>query len=208
MDRLPPVSSLARARPAAAMALVWLAAWAPACEDEGSVPSVPGRVVAVAAGKQQGPDLATFCDVRADPPAAKVLTLPPLDQSPRPQGAFWRWVNVWATWCRPCVEEMPMIVDFRARLVTSGSEVELLFVTVDESAEDVARFRREHPSTPESLRVTDRDALEPWIVGLGLDAGAPLPFHLFADPDGRLRCGRSGALGQSDFDEVAGILAL
>jgi thiol-disulfide isomerase/thioredoxin len=117
-------------------------------------------------------------------------------------------LSFWATWCRPCVEEMPMIVDFRARLASRGSEVELLFVTVDESAEDVARFRREHPSTPESLRVTDRDALEPWIVGLGLDAGAPLPFHLFADPDGRLRCGRSGALGQSDFDEVAGILAL
>ncbi len=67
-----------------------------------------------------------------------------------------RWVNVWATWCRPCVEEMPMLVEWKDRLRGDGIDVELLFVSADETDDDVAGFRREHPTVPESLRVADR----------------------------------------------------
>lgn len=50
-------------------------------------------------------------------------------------------VNFWATWCAPCVEEMPSIA---ALTDTLDSEVEFLLISIDESARDVRRFLRKH----------------------------------------------------------------
>jgi peroxiredoxin len=48
-------------------------------------------------------------------------------------------VNFWATWCAPCEEEMPAM----ARLYEAlrGQGFELLAVSVDDTPEDVRRFR-------------------------------------------------------------------
>ena len=39
-------------------------------------------------------------------------------------------VNVWATWCGSCQEEMPMLLKVRQRYATRG--IDVLFVSVDE----------------------------------------------------------------------------
>jgi peroxiredoxin len=48
-------------------------------------------------------------------------------------------VNFWATWCRPCLDEMPAM----ERLYRSlrGSGFELLAISVDESRSEVEAFR-------------------------------------------------------------------
>lgn len=38
-------------------------------------------------------------------------------------------VNVWATWCRPCVEELPMILDLKNEY--PATDLELYLVSVD-----------------------------------------------------------------------------
>ena len=73
---------------------------------------------------------------------------------------------------------------------------------MDEEQEALDRFRRAHPTTPPSARLTDQTALEGWINGLGLDRGATLPIHVFIDPQGRVRCARSGAVTQNDYELV------
>lgn len=178
------------------------------CNDNAAAPSQQ-RVVAVTAERPRGQELEAFCDVHATGAGAKQLAFPPLDSPPTApsKNATWRWVNVWATWCRPCIEEMPMILRWRDRLAQEGTPVELTFLSVDETAEIVDRYRKSHSGTPPSLRLSDHEALTGWLAGLGLDPGATLPIQIYADPDDRIRCVRSGALNEDHLPTVKRLIA-
>ena len=51
-------------------------------------------------------------------------------------------LNFWATWCPPCVEEMPSLVNLQARLKDSGVTVLAVSIDVDEDA--YHRFLKDH----------------------------------------------------------------
>src|SRR5882724_5728246 len=53
-------------------------------------------------------------------------------------------LNVWASWCAPCKQELPMLDDAAERLRAKG--VAIVAVSVDESAEDAEDFLRSRPS--------------------------------------------------------------
>lgn len=170
------------------------------------------RVNAVAAAAPEEAEApADFCDVWRDPAdtaageAATTFTYPPLDAAAPAAGEGWRWINVWATWCKPCVEELPRLAQWESRLSGAGLG-DIVFVSVDESAEVVEAFRKDHPEAPASLRVSDPEAIAPWIEGLGLDPGAPLPVHVFVDPDGEVRCLRVAEIADGDYAAVKRLL--
>ena len=50
-------------------------------------------------------------------------------------------LNFWATWCPPCVDEMPSLQKLQEALGEKG--LNILAISVDESVEDVERFRDE-----------------------------------------------------------------
>ena len=50
-------------------------------------------------------------------------------------------LNFWATWCRPCVEEMPTIK--KAIDSLKNKDIQFLFAS-DESTEEIESFEREH----------------------------------------------------------------
>jgi thiol-disulfide isomerase/thioredoxin len=116
------------------------------------------------------------------------------------------WLNLWATWCKPCVEEMPMIVRWQRQLAEQGKSIDVVFLSVDEDPAVVPRFRAEHPGVPESLHLADPSALASVVAGLGLDAGAGLPIHVFVEPGARIRCVRAGAVTESHHAMVSGLL--
>ena len=47
-------------------------------------------------------------------------------------------LNFWATWCPPCVEEMPSLDEFQRRMASSG--VVVLGVSVDQNESDYRQF--------------------------------------------------------------------
>lgn len=51
-------------------------------------------------------------------------------------------VNFWATWCPPCVEEFPAMLELQRRL--EGQGVDIVFVSIDENWEDVRGFFSKH----------------------------------------------------------------
>ena len=51
-------------------------------------------------------------------------------------------LNFWATWCPPCIEEMPSLVQMQQRLKDKGVEVLAVSIDVDESA--YHKFLKDH----------------------------------------------------------------
>ncbi len=180
-------------------ALALLFAFATACDESAATkaPPPPQRFEAVTAKQEISPkELDGFCDVRD----RGSLALPALDgKAPKAEGA--RWVNVWATWCKSCVEEMPMIERWKGKL---GAGV--LFVSADEESEALDAYRSEHPDTPATLRMKEPGKLSEWMSSLGLDPGAGLPLHLFVGGDDEVRCVRAGAVAEHHYAVIENLL--
>jgi peroxiredoxin len=51
-------------------------------------------------------------------------------------------LNFWATWCPPCIEEMPSLVEMQQRMKDKGITVLAVSVDVDEDA--YRRFLKDH----------------------------------------------------------------
>lgn len=179
-----------------------------ACGDTGAAPAPPpkSRFEAVSAKPSSSDDLAGFCDVRAEPGQGKPFQLPALEGDAPATGSGARWVNLWATWCKPCVEELPMITAWQKQLSGQGKSVAVEFVSVDETADAVKTFRAQHPDLPQSTRLADPTGLPAVVSALGLDSGAGLPIHVFLEAGSKIRCVRAGAVTQSHFATVSSLL--
>lgn len=109
-------------------------------------------------------------------------------------------VNFWATWCPPCVEEMPELSRFDAEFHPRG--LRIVGIGID-NAENIRQFS-EKSSISYPLLVAGGNGLE-LIRRLGNTAGA-LPFSVLIDPDGRVAW---RTLGRFDGAELrAAILRL
>jgi thiol-disulfide isomerase/thioredoxin len=115
-------------------------------------------------------------------------------------------VNVWASWCAPCVEELPVLGKLRSDLEAKGKKLELVLLSVDGELEAMKKFQAEHPEASGSLRLSQMGALQGWLTSMGLDAGATLPVHFFVDPRGKVRCARTGAVKDTDLGLIEQLL--
>lgn len=192
--------------------MVWLLAVGCGGESTGAPPAPPpGRFDAVMVDPNKVTPPSEFCETWATPEAAKPFTAPPLadaswSASPERNSSHWQWVNVWATWCGPCVAEMPRLVAWQAKLDKEHVPVDLVFLSVDAGQAEVDRFYQKEKGLPPSARIASLDALPAWLDTVGLDAGTPIPIHLFVDPEGRTRCVRTGAIGEDDYAAVKRVL--
>jgi len=67
-------------------------------------------------------------------------------------------LNFWATWCPPCIEEMPSLVQMQQRMQSKG--VTVLAVSVDADEKQYRRFLREHNVSLLSVRDADQKSNE------------------------------------------------
>ncbi len=130
---------------------------------------------------------------------APALQLPALDDSRRDLADLRGrvvLVNFWATWCPPCVEEIPSLQRLYRRLHAEG--LEILAVDVGESAESMRDFLRDKPIDFPVLMDQDGAALRRW----GIYA---FPTTLVLDRRHRIRYAVFGAFDWSS-DEVVDTL--
>jgi cytochrome c biogenesis protein CcmG/thiol:disulfide interchange protein DsbE len=73
-------------------------------------------------------------------------------------------LNFWATWCAPCIEELPSLVEMQRRMKAKGVTVLAISVDVDENA--YRRFVRDHNVS--LLTVRDPDQKSPALYGTHL----------------------------------------
>ena len=102
-------------------------------------------------------------------------------------------VNFWATWCPPCIEELPLLSAFYTANRANG--VQLLGLAVDR-AEPVVRFLARSPvSFPVALAGMEGIEL---ARELGNAAGG-LPFSVLFNAQGRVRERKLGQLHAPDL---------
>jgi len=196
MDRLPLVGWAFLG-----VALVALAG----CKVQRQAPAPSTRYEAVKAAESP---VSHWCD-RTFTSAGPRLTLPSLaggtvvDPARLPGGSKGRrlWVNLWATWCVPCLREMPLLLKWQADLRSDGVDVDVLFLSLDEDAQAFDKFLAEHKSIPATkvARVESQAAYEQWIKSYLKDPATPIPIHLLGAAEGGLRCIRSGSLHEGDY---------
>ena len=114
-------------------------------------------------------------------PAIHVQTLEGLSVAlPLPAGRP-ALINVWATWCGPCIKEMPELVEFARAQGQDG--VQVIGLALDDAAA-VAAWLERLPSPYPHVR-DDAGPRDAGVV-LGNPAGV-LPYTILVDADGIVR---------------------
>lgn len=106
-------------------------------------------------------------------------------------------VNFWATWCPPCVKELPMLSEFAAKQGSQG--IQVIGLAVDKP-EAVLRFLQRQPvQFPVAMAMQG---------GLGLSRAlgnlqGGLPFTVLFDDKGQVRQRKIGELSHEDLTNWA-----
>lgn len=103
-------------------------------------------------------------------------------------------VNFWATWCPPCIKEVPDFVKVSER--HASDQVQFVGISIDR-AEAVQRFASEH-RVPYPLLIASPQVLE-MARGFGNTAQA-LPFTVFVDRAGNIRDVKLGSLNEEELE--------
>lgn len=147
-----------------------------------------------------------FCTARPEKGARPDFT--PLDKvgapdAPQAKGA-WTWVNLWAVWCGPCVDELPRLEAFQQAL-GGPSALRLALISVDEMRAEVeshvaeARLKGAWWAPPGARRTAV-------MRSLGLDGGI-LPTQVLINPKGEVVCVHEGAVEEAHLPAIRARLA-
>lgn len=96
-------------------------------------------------------------------------------------------INFWATWCPPCLKEMPELIAFHKEY--APKDIVFLSVSVDhpETIEQRVRPYLEKNKLPFGVHVINES--DPAKIGkaLGTDYDGAVPATFLLDPNGRVR---------------------
>lgn len=199
-------------RSAAAVVAVCLFA---ACDPAAPDTPAPARFASV---KKEATDraAATFCEKQwPAAPAPGAHQYRELPERPLPGGATianadragWKWVNLWATWCLPCVEEMRLLARWHRSLEQDGIGLDLELWSVDEDPAALADYLETNAVPGRARWLRSPDDLPAALAALGADPTAGVPVHALIDRAGSLRCLRVGAVHDEDYGAVKTLLA-
>lgn len=102
-------------------------------------------------------------------------------------------INFWATWCIPCVEEFPLLVELDKEY---KGKIDFITISIDDLAEikrDVPKFLKSQNATMPAYLLHTRD--ENKVIGeLSKEYGGGLPFSILYSTDGTTLYGKQGLL--------------
>ncbi|AUX46026.1 Thiol-disulfide oxidoreductase [Sorangium cellulosum] len=120
----------------------------------------------------------------------------------------WVWVNFWAAWCKPCLEEMPRLLGWQQKLRAAGVLIDLAFISIDDDERQLSRFLEAQPGTGvrASYWLPEGPQRTGWLRALGVKEATELPVHAIAAPSGQVTCVIQGAVEDSDYPTIAALV--
>jgi len=105
-------------------------------------------------------------------------------------------INFWASWCPPCVEEMPMLSAFNQKL--DNNTVQMIGIGID-SPSNLRQFLQNTTVTYPILL----GGLEGsnWMKRLGNSQGA-LPYTVILNPDGKILLTKLGKITEKELESA------
>ena len=183
------------------------------CSQRNDPPQVaPSRFAAVVEERSESARRA-FCETtfpKSGPEARafvvpKERAAPPHEAKAAARGG-WRWVNLWATWCRPCVEEIPLLERWRTALTKDDVAISFEMWSIDDDEEALTSWLGKHPMPGVVRWLESPGDLGPVLTSFGLEASSPIPVHVVVDPEGQVRCARVGSVHEEDYGAVKAML--
>ena len=124
-----------------------------------------------------------------------------------------RLINIWATWCAPCVGEFPGLVDLSQRF--ANREFEIVTISIDDPGkqDQVRKFLEANHVVPSNRlqRVLKNEGiqstnflytgarLDELVAALDVNWPGPIPYTIVVRPGGEIVFRK---LGELDFDEL------
>jgi thiol-disulfide isomerase/thioredoxin len=110
-------------------------------------------------------------------------------------------VNFWATWCEPCRDEYPMMVQLSKTYGPQGLSVVAISLDEDVDINLVRRFlAKMNPAFPNYRKKPGKD--EEFINGVTPKWSGVLPANFFYDREGRLAASLVGEHKQPEFESL------
>jgi len=107
-------------------------------------------------------------------------------------------VNFWASWCGPCVDELPVLNQLARQ---DPDKVAVVGVNYKEALDTIERFSAAHPFAYPVLRDRTGDMFRQWTAGV-------MPTTILVDRQGRARWRSVGEIPAGDTRMKAAIDAL
>jgi thiol-disulfide isomerase/thioredoxin len=162
--------------------------------------ALAGATAGLIAGRALRPDPRAALDAI---PAGALERLPPGESLPGLDGraqslAQWEGrlvlLNFWATWCAPCIEEMPLLDRFQQTHAARGLQVVGI---ASDGAQPTREFLAEHPVQYPIL--VDDPELGDLSRALGNGHGV-LPYSLLIGRDGRILARHAGSFSEDSLE--------
>jgi len=98
-------------------------------------------------------------------------------------------INVWATWCKPCIIEMPTIESVQKKLVNANI---VFLLASNEEPEQIKNFSKKHAFKFHYVYLENMEAMK-------IQA---LPTTLIFNPEGKLQFSEAGFRKWDDADNI------
>ncbi|HEX7598584.1 MAG TPA: redoxin domain-containing protein [Polyangia bacterium] len=117
-------------------------------------------------------------------------------------------LHFWATWCEPCLEELPVLVPLAREASKHG--IDILPVSLDEPTERnaalVGRILAAATGSPTWSPILKTENLERFVKEITPGWHGEIPAFFAFDRAGRLRHSLVGTLDPADFERLIGDL--
>ena len=180
-----------------------------ACDEKPEGPA-PSRFASVKKTTQAS--TTAFCDKSypAVGEGSKKFTVPALRDFGTKAAAQpgWTWLNVWATWCKPCVEEMGVLNRWREAFTKDGVPVHFELLSIDEASAQPALEEWSTKNLPGPIEwIRSEQDFGPFLDSLSVERTAAIPIHVLIDPKGMVRCVRVGAIHEQNYGAVKSFIS-